>query len=647
MSSSLRLVAAGCICAVAAQQPNVIIFLADDLDRSDVGYINGGSTYTPAIDRLFSDGMTFNKGYVTSAVCTPSRFSLLMGIYASRGDELITAYPPPTQVLLQWDPHFMGNEMTMPMVLKEHGYNTGIVGKWMLGRLAESLVPVSDANDLPALEYNYNVLRNEIQKYGFDVHERVYQTNLKYLPRHLIYHNIDWTTGGALDFIDSTPSGTPFFLYYSYSAPHTPSLSKSVDRTEYVTPLGIIDNPPQSEHLNPRSTVRTRAQANGVTDEDDQAYTWMDDAVDTILAKLETKQLAHNTLIFFLSDHERSVRGKFSCYEAARVTFAAYWPAAMESLRARKRKVDALIANIDIFPTVLDAAGIAPPQSLHRFDGQSLLPILQGSIPGNWRDHLLLEMAYTRAIVTSDDYKYLAIRYPDELQHLKDQGIVLDHAGIPEGDPSGKFARYNLDNKFPAYFDQDQLYALPNELDNLWGTDAPLEATMKELMAEECAKLPHKFGEFVSDAAPPEMPQLGVGYTIDFADALATGNKSVLQVQGGKLELTDSVYEAGVVWTLAQAPGPSTLFYIQNDGNTRLCAIRKEPVLATAAPNSTVDPDSNSCKWQIEQSSHPNRFYFICYGSGRQMRLKDSGLQVVQFRHPDVSRSRVEIAEAP
>lgn len=647
---SLWLVVAGCICAAAAQQqqPNVIIFLADDLDRNDVGYLNGGRTYTPAIDSLFRDGMTFNKGYVTSALCTPSRYSLLMGIYASRGPDLVEAFPPETPVLLQWDPHFVDGEISMPMVLKQHGYKTGIVGKWMMSKF-EELAPVENPNDLPALESNHNVLRNEIQKYGFDVHERVYQTNLKYLPRTLVYHNIDWTTGGALDFIDSAPAGAPFFLYYSYSAPHTPSLSKSVDRDNYVTPLGIIHNPPQSEHLNPRTTVRSRAQANGVTNSDDQAYTWMDDAVDTVLYKLQTEQLAHDTLIFFLSDHERSARGKFSCYEAARVPFAAYWPAAMESLKASKRKVDSLIANIDIFPTILDATGIAPPGNLHSLDGQSLLPILQGSIPNKWREYLLLEIAYTRAIVTADNYKYLAIRYPDDLQQLKDQGVVLDHAGIPKGDPSGKFARYNLDKKFRAYFDQDQLYALPNEQVNLWGTDNPLEVAMKELMAEASAKLPHKFGEFTGHSGPPKTtPKTGIGYILDFADANSDETASILQVLDSTLELTDSGYKEGVIWTLAEAPGSSAslpLFFIESDANTRLCAIKKEPVLAVSGMQTpTVKPDSDSCKWQIEKTTGENRYYLICLENGRQMRLKQSGLRMQKYE--DNARSRVVFSEA-
>ena len=109
-------------------KPNIIIILADDLGSGDLSCAGAIKIRTPNIDRLAADGVRFTQGYAPSATCTPSRFSLLTGEYAWRqsakkntildGDAPLCIEP---------------GRLTLPAMLRQAGYQTGIVGKWHLG----------------------------------------------------------------------------------------------------------------------------------------------------------------------------------------------------------------------------------------------------------------------------------------------------------------------------------------------------------------------------------------------------------------------------------------------------------------------------------------------------------------------------------
>ena len=112
--------------ADSARHPNIVVMYADDLGFGDVSCYGATALDTPNIDRLASEGLMFHHGYATAATCTPSRYSLLTGSYSWRNER---AHILPGDAPLIIDP----DTSTLPSVLKQAGYKTGVVGKWHLG----------------------------------------------------------------------------------------------------------------------------------------------------------------------------------------------------------------------------------------------------------------------------------------------------------------------------------------------------------------------------------------------------------------------------------------------------------------------------------------------------------------------------------
>lgn len=153
-----------------------------------------------------------------------------------------------------------------------------------------------------------------------------------------------------------------------------------------------------------------------------------------------------------------------------------------------------------------------------QLDGKSLRPILEGGpvdsagepAPWLWRMYILLEVFYTRAVVSWDGWKYLAKRFPPEIQAIADQGIPVDHQGLPPGHRQYlRLFKGELPEHYPFYLDDDQLYKIYddqntylNETINLYDSTDPAAvgalALLEEAMRDASAALPHTFGEFAS-----------------------------------------------------------------------------------------------------------------------------------------------------
>ena len=255
----------------------------------------------------------------------------------------------------------------------------------------------------------------------------------------------------------------------------------------------------------PRETIFERLRKEGI-DERNAPATWIDDSVGAIVKKLEELRLAENTLLIFTSDH--GSRGKYTCYEAARVPFIACWP----RLIRPGSTVDAICANIDLPPTFLELAGASPPADVAR-DGAGLASLLRtGSPPQDWREDLLLEVSYIRGVVTRK-WKYIANRPPPAVQEVIDADALRSaRTGEPrvvgiDGEASPGAARrrvsvrYGANIDFPNYFHRDQLYDLENDMfeqKNLACDPSFHEILeeMKDRLRRYSKTLPHAFGEF-------------------------------------------------------------------------------------------------------------------------------------------------------
>ena len=486
----------------SASAPNVVVIYTDDQDPDWVGCY-GGDVLTPNIDRIAEEGVRFDRYYASSPVCSPSRYSALTGRYASRSERFQEEFPPDGPVNVGWEPGIRGESATLAGVLSDHGYTTGLVGKYHQGVDAddlEAVEPDADPTDPEIearLERNYQTVVDIVESNGFDHAASVYDSNVNgmELPAELQHQNMDWVTQGAVEFIENNRDD-PFFLFVAPTLTHSPRGEDQLRTDPRATPRGYLDEPPEVQLS--RESVLERVHEAGVDGPVDA--TWLDDGVGAILDKLEACGVADETMVVFTSDHG-DIEGKFTTYDrGARQPCLVRYPGYTES----RGSSDELVSNVDIAPTLFDLAG-ADPGPDYTVDGRSFLPLVTGE--GTYhRESVFLEITTERAVVTDDGYKYIAVRYPPEARDRVDSGERLTHWCVPhdehgERDTDRLSHTFGAAEYFPGYFDRDQLYDLdedPEEQHNL--ADDPAYADRLEeiraLLREYSADLPHEFGEF-------------------------------------------------------------------------------------------------------------------------------------------------------
>ncbi len=332
----------------ANDKPNIIVILADDLGWGDVGFNGCREIPTPHLDTLAKAGVRFTSGYAPHPYCGPSRAALLTGRQQQRfGYECNLPVNDTDGLPL--------SETLLPEALKADGYQTAIIGKWHLGE-APKFWPTQRGFD-----YWYGFTGGGLSYWGDAKGDG--KTPLQGVLRNGVpvpiteqTHLTDDFSREAVDFIGRS-ANAPFFLYLSYNAPHAPDqvTRAHLKRTEHIEYGG-------------RAVYGAMVAA-------------MDDGIGQVLKKLDDLKLRERTLIFFLSDNggraEHAVnfpyRGhKGMMFEGGiRVPFLVSWSQRFPG----GQTFEAPVNGLDIFPTVLAAAGIAAPEKL-RLDGVDLLPHL-------------------------------------------------------------------------------------------------------------------------------------------------------------------------------------------------------------------------------------------------------------------------------
>jgi arylsulfatase A-like enzyme len=483
------------------KRPNVIVILTDDQEIEEIAKFKG-KVLTPNMDRIATDGVILDKYYVNSPVCSPSRYSLLTGRYASRNKNIEALYPANEPAFIRWNTDLIaGKEQTIAHIMKDNGYATGMVGKWHLGQpLAEETY--FETNNLDPYQPEvasriksfYKGMQDYVKKAGgFDYVESLYGNNLHALglPATVQQHNMEWVTKGALDFLDqNNPEKTekPFFLYFAPMPPHLPDPVISMHSDPRITPAGILKEPIIGVQPS-RESVFERVKAAGF-DKSTAHLTWLDDGIGALLQKLEEMKILDNTIILFMSDNGCHV-GKMTCFEvAAHMPAMIMWNNKIKSNTHNKQ----LFSNIDILPTILNACNIEKPKGFF-VDGISMLPAIMHGKPTN-RDFLYLEVVYQRSIIT-DEWQYIATRFPSDVQKT----VTTSNRKLYSIEGEKQPDRYKAEKYFPGYFDDDQLYNLandPNEQKNIASNpkNADQLSAMKERLDTVVASLYNSFGEF-------------------------------------------------------------------------------------------------------------------------------------------------------
>ena len=489
-----------------AERPNIIMFLIDDQNPSSIAAF-GGDTYTPNLDRMAEEGMKFTRAYVSSSVCTPSRYSFLTGRFA--GNSYSKRYAaavggkenqglPNFNVALERDNMNVGN------VLREAGYTTGFVGKFHLtsdldfpefykGKNKWINIPKDaspGAETSAQFKHNERWMRRYLETLGFSWAKNVYPENI-----HQPYssHNPEWTTVAALEFIEENKDA-PFYLHLCSTLLHGPDKSwrKSMDH-RLITGEGEVESLP--EVMTPREELLKTITEKGFDPESHVAgEAWIDDSVGAIFRKLKELGIDDNTLVIFAPDHGRDGKASVFSHGSCQVPMIMRWPNGIPSGQV----CEELVQNIDLVPTFFDLGQVEKPNA-YRIDGQSLTPLFENGQADNWRDHLYLEMGSARATVTKD-WSYIAVRHTEEQ-------IAAIKKAAPKNLPKamsyiGRLGIGVRGADRPGFFEEDQLYHLrrdPKEMSNLAYHDNQTFRLndMRNLMQQDLEAIGRPFGEFI------------------------------------------------------------------------------------------------------------------------------------------------------
>lgn len=332
----------------APRAPNVLIILADDLGYSDVGFTGSKDIKTPNLDKFAASGVRLDRFYACP-VCSPTRAGLMTGRWPLRFGLMKAVIPP-------WsDFGLPATERLMPELLGAAGYERrGMVGKWHLGHSRQAFLPPQ--RGFTSFYGHYN---GAIDSF---THEREGETDWHDGAKTVKEegYSTDILAREAIRFIEASPVGKPWLMYAAFNAPHDPLAAKPEDLARYA-------------NLPPKRRVYAAM------------VDCLDQAVGRLLAVVEARSDAADTLVIFMSDnggvlaHARNTPlrdGKFSVYEGGvRVCAALRWPAA--GLMGGKTS-DVALGYIDVLPTLLHAAGALAPTGAQALDGIDLVPVLRG-----------------------------------------------------------------------------------------------------------------------------------------------------------------------------------------------------------------------------------------------------------------------------
>ena len=342
--------------AQAANRPNIIVILTDDLGYGDLSCMYSRDMRTPNLDMLFNEGVRMDNFYSNASLSSPARASLLTGRYCDMvGVQGVIRNEGPDAYFNNFGYLTPGVTM-MPQVLKDNGYATALIGKWHLGYTSPN-TPNERGFDLFK-----GILGGMMDDYY--THTRVgfpaLRLNNGVCPK-VEGHISDVLSDWAIDFTREQHSkGKPYFLYLAYNAPHIP----------LDAPKDWIEKVKQREP----GISETRAKLVALIEH-------MDSGIGRLFDYLKQSGQWDNTLIVFSSDNggfrgAEANNGPYRGYKSSMYEGGLRVPTAFFLKgRIEKKRSENVAQLMDIFPTVCDLLKIDPGT---QFDGISILPTLEG-----------------------------------------------------------------------------------------------------------------------------------------------------------------------------------------------------------------------------------------------------------------------------
>lgn len=401
---------------------NIIYILTDDHRYDALGFLKAQSFIkTPNLDRLAQGGAYLPNAFVTTSLCSPSRASILTGLYAHK-HQVVDNNNPVSKDLVFY-----------PEYLQQAGYQTAMIGKWHMGGHFDDPQRGFDYWVSFKGQGSYFPEENGLNVNGKQVEQKGYIT--------------DELTDYALDFLKNQKKNKPFMLYLSHKGVHGDFVpaerSKGMFKDHTFNPpltmqIGTHKGAPMwlQNQRNSWHGVEFPYHTSLNIGEYYKRYAetlyGVDESVGRILDYLKEQGLLESTLIIYMGDNgfqfgEHGIIDKRTAYEASmRVPMLAYCPELIKPGTVVKE----VVANIDIAPTILNAAGLKAPDYM---DGKSFLPFLKGE-QQPWRNGLLYEYYWERNFpqtptihaLRGDRYKYVhynGIWDTDELYDLQDDPL--------------------------------------------------------------------------------------------------------------------------------------------------------------------------------------------------------------------------------
>ncbi len=414
---------------MAVQRPNIIYIVSDDLGFADLGCYGGRTTesnpISPNLDRLATGGLRLTKGYSNSPVCSPTRFALMTMRYQYR---LRGALEEPINSASKGNPTLglPTDVPTLPSLLRDAGYHTGLVGKWHLG------YPPTFGPLRSGYEEFFGIMTGGVDYFTYCSFNGDHDLYLGENEHKEVGYLTDVFSHRAVDYIQRMASdakgGQPFFLSLHYTAPHWPWET----RDDADIAPGLAKN---LFHLDGGNIHSYRKMIHHM----DEGIGWVVDA-------LRAHGLEDNTLVVFTSDNggERFsdnwplVGGKMDLTEGGiRVPWIAHWPAVIPANGTSNQHC----MTMDWSATVLDVGGGIANED-HPLDGISLRALLDNPDhtfhrPLYWRmnhrgQRALRDGHWKYLMVYGNEYLFnidadereranLAKRYPDLLERMRQQ----------------------------------------------------------------------------------------------------------------------------------------------------------------------------------------------------------------------------------
>ena len=382
--------------------PNIVVIIADDQRWDAYDFMQSrmselGRTArfpwlegtTPNLNRLSNEGIHFDNAFTVFSTCSPSRATMLTGVY------------PHIHGVTDNSTAFPTDSTTYASLLKANGYTTGYFGKWHHGRQTErpgfdtvaTFYGQGSYYDTPFYDGNNNLIRTTTGSEWVD----------------------DASTDYAINFIEQQNSAqNPFLLVLGFKTPHQPFDPPNRTETIYAgqSAIGVpnLNSPPPGQNIevnsgNYASTLREYMRT----------IAGIDSCVGSILDKLEQLNIDENTAIIYISDNgffrgEHKLGDKRAPYEESiRIPLMIRYP----QEQSTPLIVNDIALNLDLAPTILDIAGLNIPQSMQ---GRSLLPLIKNQRPSNWRKFFFYQYNHDPEFPTAKVRPYIALRHENGLK---------------------------------------------------------------------------------------------------------------------------------------------------------------------------------------------------------------------------------------